>query len=122
MERILGIRVDESGTSYRVKWKGYKDKDNTWEPERNMDCPDLIKEFKEADRANKLKLIKKIKKSASDFLTRSKVASVEKGNNGAPNNKSEDVMDVSKKTTKALDKEYEEARIDYYGAKISKNS
>ena len=61
LERIIGA-TDSSGEEeysvektnerqktakieYLLKWKGYGDEDNTWEPKENLDCHDLMKEF-----------------------------------------------------------------------------
>ena len=46
VENIIDKRFDADGNvNYLIKWKGYEDKDNTWEPIENLYCDDLIVEF-----------------------------------------------------------------------------
>ncbi|KAH8939283.1 hypothetical protein BDL97_15G029700 [Sphagnum fallax] len=33
------------GLEFKVKWKGYTEEENSWEPAASMDCPDLVKQF-----------------------------------------------------------------------------
>ena len=46
VENILDKRVNVDGIiEYLVKWKGYGDDENSWEPKNNLFCSDLIKKF-----------------------------------------------------------------------------
>ncbi|XP_034489625.1 M-phase phosphoprotein 8 [Drosophila innubila] len=47
VERIMDfVDDDENGRLYRIRWKGFGAKEDTWEPESNLSCEGLIEKFK----------------------------------------------------------------------------
>ena len=49
VEKIVDSRRYRGVRQYRVKWKGFNEENNTWEPETNLaDCKELLQAFKRA--------------------------------------------------------------------------
>ncbi len=44
----MGDRIVNSTIQYNIKWKGYSDRNNTWEPENSLvGCQSLVKEYRD---------------------------------------------------------------------------
>lgn len=47
VEKCVDKRIVKGKTQYLIKWKGFDDTDNTWEPIENLECSELISEYEE---------------------------------------------------------------------------
>lgn len=79
VERILDKRIRNSKVEYLIKWEGYPDTENTWEPQENLDCPDIISAYEE--KSQKKKEEKKRKKEAESSGGKKKQKVVEEEDN-----------------------------------------
>jgi len=53
VEKILDKRLRHGKVEYLIKWEGYPDSENTWEPQANLDCPEIIQGFEDAAKSKK---------------------------------------------------------------------
>ncbi|KPJ19789.1 hypothetical protein RR48_07388 [Papilio machaon] len=46
IEKIIGFKFESGNEYFHIKWKGWPDSENTWEPIDHLDnCPDILKSF-----------------------------------------------------------------------------
>ncbi|XP_063751614.1 histone-lysine N-methyltransferase SUV39H1b isoform X3 [Eleginops maclovinus] len=73
VEFICDYKKTKQEEFYLLKWKGFPESDNSWEPKRNLKCPKLIKQFhldldQQLRRQKRRCIPKKLDKEISLFL------------------------------------------------------
>ncbi|XP_062546223.1 ABC transporter F family member 4-like [Armigeres subalbatus] len=62
VEKIIEVHFKRNGQrEYLVRWKGFSSKDDTWEPEDNLHCKDLIEKFNEKLEKTKNATVKELR-------------------------------------------------------------
>lgn len=65
VEKIVNERTNKQGeTEYLIRWKGCKPSSDTWEPESQLNCPEIIAKFEKSESAGRRGKAKKSSKRA----------------------------------------------------------
>lgn len=89
VEAVVDEKMVRGVKHYLIRWKGYSEDNDTWEPEDTLSCPELVKQFYTSRKNNTNSKSKKIKEKVKP--------------------KSKKKIDVKKKDTKSSTDDDEES-------------
>lgn len=46
VDEIVGHRIERKRNIFLIRWKGYTESDDTWEPEQTLSCPELLEKYR----------------------------------------------------------------------------
>lgn len=74
VEKIMGEKIESGQRFFLVKWKGWGEKSNTWEPEESVECFELVEKFRDSCRSVKPKAVKQspVKKAKAKYVKKGK--------------------------------------------------
>lgn len=61
---------------YLIKYKGYSDSENTWEPSDNLDCPKIIANYEKANKNRKVNIYYEYEAILAKRIMQGKVSSI----------------------------------------------
>lgn len=73
VEKIVEKRVEKNQVFYKVKWKNYPDKDNSWVSHKEIyNCKDLINKYESKSQVYQVEKIvgKRIKNGHNEYLVK----------------------------------------------------
>ena len=110
VEKVIEKRLTAKGKiEYLIKWEGYDEEDNTWEPKENLRCEDLIQEYEATSQdIYDPNVQAKIDKSKKDFMNSldSDEDENNKGNDYAANSDQENSGEKGKENNPKMAKKW----------------
>ncbi|KMQ97762.1 chromobox protein 5 [Lasius niger] len=84
VEKLINIRTSKGSRQFLVRWKGYGESADTWENEKDLNCPELIEKFLAKEQETKLS---KTGSTKTDKSKKSKGSPKKQTENDEQNNK-----------------------------------